>query len=579
MTNDERRMIDVGLFVIGPSSFVYALPLTEELLSDLPLRVVPLGGFGEIGKNLLALEYDRDILVIDAGLMFPESDMLGIDLVYPDITYLTERADRVQAVVLTHGHEDHIGALPYLLKYLDVPVYATALTRGLAELRLKEAGLLADSELHTITADDRLTLGCFTVEFFHICHSIPDAVGIIVHTPAGTVVHVTDFKFDQHPVDGKLIDVERLRALGDSGVLLLMSDSTNADTEGFTPSEQAINGTLEDIMAAAPGRVILATFASNISRIQQVINVARLNGRRVGVIGRSMVNNVRMAINLGFLDVAYDDLLSTSEMNNRPPQKVVIVCTGTQGEPSAVLARLASGEHAQLEIVPGDTVVLSATPIPGNEELVNHIIDDLFRLGADVIYSDLCDVHVSGHGSQEDLKLMLSLVRPKFFVPMHGEYRHLVLHSRIARAAGVPDANMLIVESGQVVEVWPDAIRLGEEVNGGHVLVDGLSVGDIGAAVLRDRKHLARDGFLVAIVAINRATGEVEGDPEILTRGFVYVAESEDLIEGAKERMWQVLRMPGAASSARNKIKDVLSQYCYNRTGRRPLVLPLVLEV
>ena len=424
-----------------------------------------------------------------------------------------------------------------------------------------------------------LTLGCFTVEFFHICHSIPDAVGIVVHTPAGTVVHVTDFKFDQHPVDGKLIDVEKLRALGDSGVLLLMSDSTNADTEGFTPSEQAINGTLEDIMAAAPGRIILATFASNISRIQQVINVARLHGRRVGVIGRSMVNNVRMAINLGFLDVAYDDLLSTSEMNNRPPQKVVIVCTGSQGEPSAVLARLASGEHAQLEIVPGDTVVLSATPIPGNEELVNHIIDDLFRLGADVIYSDLCDVHVSGHGSREDLKLMLSLVRPKFFVPMHGEYRHLVLHSRIAREAGVPDANMLIVESGQVVEVWPDAIRLGEAVNGGHVLVDGLSVGDIGAAVLRDRKHLARDGFLVAIVAINRATGEVEGDPEILTRGFVYVAESEDLIEGAKERMWQVLKMPGAASSARNKIKDVLSQYCYNRTGRRPLILPLVLEV
>ena len=548
-------------------------------MSDLPLRVVPLGGFGEIGKNLLALEYDRDILVIDAGLMFPESDMLGIDLVYPDITYLTERADRVQAVVLTHGHEDHIGALPYLLKYLDVPVYATALTRGLAELKLKEAGLLADSELHTITEEDRLTLGCFTVEFFHICHSIPDAVGIVVHTPAGTVVHVTDFKFDQHPVDGKLIDVERLRALGDRGVLLLMSDSTNADTEGFTPSEQAINGTLEDIMAAAPGRVILATFASNISRIQQVINVARLNGRRVGVIGRSMVNNVRMAINLGFLDVAYDDLLSTSEMNNRPPQKVVIVCTGTQGEPSAVLARLASGEHAQLEIVPGDTVVLSATPIPGNEELVNHIIDDLFRLGADVIYSDLCDVHVSGHGSREDLKLMLSLVRPKFFVPMHGEYRHLVLHSRLARQAGIPDANMLIVESGQVVEVWPDAIRLGEAVNGGHVLVDGLSVGDIGAAVLRDRKHLARDGFLVAIVAINRATGEVEGDPEILTRGFVYVAESEDLIEGAKERMWQVLKMPGAASSARNKIKDVLSQYCYNRTGRRPLILPLVLEV
>jgi len=541
--------------------------------------VIPLGGFGEIGKNMLALEYDQDILVIDAGLMFPESDMLGIDLVYPDITYLTDRADKVQAIVLTHGHEDHIGALPYLLKYLDVPVYATALTRGLAELKLKEAGLLADSELHTVTTGDVLTLGCFTVEFFHICHSIPDAVGIVVHTPVGTVVHATDFKFDQHPVDGKLTDVDKLRAVGNGGVLLLMSDSTNADTPGFTPSEQAINGTLEDIMSTARGRIIIATFASNISRIQQVISVARLYGRRVGVVGRSMVNNVRMAVNLGYLDIAFDDLLGTAEMNNLPPEQVVIVCTGSQGEPSAVLARLAANEHAQLQIEPGDTVVLSATPIPGNEELVNHIIDDLFRLGADVIYSDLCDVHVSGHGSREDLKLMLTLVRPKFFVPMHGEYRHLVLHSRIAQEAGIPASNMLIVESGQVIEVWPDAIRLGEEINGGHVLVDGLSVGDIGAAVLRDRKHLARDGFLVAIVAINRATGEVEVDPEILTRGFVYVAESEDLIEGAKERMWQVLRMPGAASSARNKIKDVLSQYCYNRTGRRPLILPLVLEV
>lgn len=548
-------------------------------MSDLPLRVVPLGGFGEIGKNLLALEYDQDILVIDAGLMFPENDMLGIDLVYPDITYLTERADRVQAIVLTHGHEDHIGALPYLCKYLDVPVYATALTRGLAELKLKEAGLLADSELHTITTDDVLTLGCFTVEFFHVCHSIPDSVGIVVHTPAGAVVHVTDFKFDQHPVDGKLTDVDKLRGIGDRGVLLLMSDSTNADTNGFTPSEQAINGVLEDIMSGAPGRVIIATFASNISRIQQVINIARLHGRRVGVVGRSMVNNVRMAINLGFLDIAFDELLSTSEMNNRPPEQVVIVCTGSQGEPSAVLSRLASGEHAQLEIAPGDTVVLSATPIPGNEELVNHIIDDLFRLGADVIYSDLCDVHVSGHGSREDLKLMLSLTRPRFFIPMHGEYRHLVFHSRLAREMGIPDANIQIVESGQVVEVFPDRMRLGEEVNGGPVLVDGLSVGEIGEAVLRDRKHLARDGFLVAIVTINRATGEVETDPEILTRGFVYVGESEDLIEGAKERMWQVLRMPGAASAARNKIKDALSQYCYHRTGRRPLILPLVLEV
>ncbi len=548
-------------------------------MSDLPLRIIPLGGFGEIGKNLMALEYDHDILVLDAGLMFPDSDMLGIDLVYPDITYLTDRADRVQAVLLTHGHEDHIGALPYLCKYLDVPVYATALTRGLAEVKLKEAGLLADTELHTITADDTLTLGCFTVEFFHICHSIPDAVGFIIHTPVGTVVHATDFKFDQQPVDGKLTDVAKLRAAGDRGVLLLLSDSTNADTEGFTPSEQQVSESLDEIMSRAQGRIIIATFASNISRVQQVIWVARRYGRRVGVVGRSMVNNARMAINLGYLDIPAEELLSTSEMNNLPAEGVVIVCTGSQGEPSAVLARLAANEHAQLQIQSGDTVVLSATPIPGNEELVNRIIDDLFRLGADVIYADLHDVHVSGHGSREDLRLMLTLTRPKFFVPMHGEYRHLVLHSRLAREAGIPAAQILVVESGQVIEVRPDGLRLGEAVNGGHVLVDGNDVGNIGAAVLRDRKHLARDGFLVAMAAIDRATGEVVAEPEILTRGFVYVAESEELIEGAKERVSQVLRMPGAASSARNKIKDALSAYCYNRTGRRPLVLPLVLEV
>lgn len=547
--------------------------------STLPLRVIPLGGFGEIGKNLLALEYGDDIVVIDAGLMFPESDMLGIDLVYPDITYLTDRADRVHAVILTHGHEDHIGALPYLLKYLDVPVYATALTRGLAEVKLREAGLLADSELHTITPESVLHFGALSAEFFHVCHSIPDAVGVAIGTPLGLVVHASDYKFDEHPVDGKLTDVARLRALGDRGVLLLLSDSTNADTEGFTPSEERVTETLHSIMGSAPGRIILATFASNISRIQQTIDVARMHGRRVGVIGRSMVSNVRMAINLGFLDITSDELLSTAEMKDLPPGQVVIVCTGSQGEPSAVLARLASNEHPQLQMRPADTVVLSATAIPGNEESVNRIIDDLFRLGADVIYQDLCDVHVSGHGSREDHRLMLSLVRPRFFIPMHGEYRHLVLHARTAEAAGIPRENMVLVESGQVVEVWPDRLALAERVNGGHVLVDGLGVGDIGSAVLRDRKHLSRDGFLVAMVAVNRTTGEVVGEPEILTRGFVYAAESDDLIDGAQQRVLEVLTVSGASSGVRNKIRDALQQYCYARTGRRPLILPLVIEV
>jgi ribonuclease J len=549
------------------------------LTPDLPLRVIPLGGFGEIGKNLLALEYDRDILVIDAGLMFPEDEMLGIDLVYPEITYLTERADRLQAILLTHGHEDHIGALSYLLRYLDVPVYATPLTRGLAEVKLKEAGLLADAELHTISPSDVLHLGCFTVEFFHVCHSIPDAVGIAVTTPVGLVVHASDYKFDHNPVDGKHTDVARLRDLGERGVLLLLSDSTNADTEGFTPSEQRVTETLDEIMDSAEGRVIVATFASNISRVQQVIHAARRHGRRVGVVGRSMVNNVRMAINLGYLDIAPEDLLTTSEMNNLPREKVVIVCTGSQGEPSAVLARLAAEEHAQLQIAAGDTVVLSAEPVPGNEETVNHVIDDLFRLGANVIYQDLCDVHVSGHGSREDHKLMLSLTRPRFFIPMHGEYRHLVLHARTAQEAGIGAENILIVENGQIVEVRRTAMRLGEQVSSGYVLVDGLGVGDIGAAVLRDRKHLSRDGFLAAIVAMDRVTGSIVADPEILTRGFVYVAEADDLIEGARDRMWEVLKTPMTASGARNRIKEILSQYCYQQTGRRPLILPFVLEV
>ncbi len=546
---------------------------------EFPLRVIPLGGVGEIGKNLMVLEYDQQILVIDVGLMFPDGDMPGIDLVYPDITYLTARADRVQAVILTHGHEDHIGALPYLLKYLDVPVYATRLTRGLAEVKLREAGLLADAELHTITPDDILQFGPFQVEFFHVCHSIPDAVGVAVTTPIGLVVYASDYKFDQQPVDGWLTDVAKLRALGDRGVLLLLSDSTNADTEGFTPSEQRVSEVLDEIIGRATGRVVVATFASNISRIQQVIQAARHYGRRVGVVGRSMVNNVRMAIQMGYLDIAPEDLLTTSEMNNLPRDEVVIVCTGSQGEPTAVLARLASDEHPQLQIIPGDTVILSATPIPGNEEMVNRIVDDLFRLGADVIYSDLCDVHVSGHGSREDHKMMMSLVRPRFFVPMHGEYRHLVLHARTAQAMGIPPENIVIVESGQVVEVGPHAIRVGERVSEGHVLVDGLSIGELGSAVLRDRQHLARDGFLVAIVVRNPATGEVVADPEILTRGFVYVAEADDLIEGAKDRMWEVLKMPATASSIRNKIKEALSQYCYARTGRRPLILPLVLDV
>lgn len=542
------------------------------------LRVIPLGGVGEIGKNMMVLETAGRLLVIDAGLMFPESDMFGVDIVVPDIAYLVDRADQVEAILLTHGHEDHIGALPYVLDQLDVPVYAMRLTRGLAEVKLRQRGLLPQARLHTIDPDDVLRLGPFTVEFFHVCHSIPDTVGVAVTTPAGTVVYSSDYKFDQQPVDGRLTDYAKLQMLGERGVLLLLSDSTNAEVDGFTPSEKEIEATFERIFASAPGRIIIATFASNISRVQQVLGLARRFDRRLGLVGRSMRDNARMAIGLGYLDVEPSDLLTYDEMERLPGNQVAIVCTGSQGEPTSALVRMSMEEH-RVAIRPGDTVVISSVPIPGNEELVNRTIDNLFRLGADVLYHELAHVHVSGHGSREDHKLMLNLVRPKYFIPIHGEYRHLVLHGRLAASMGIPQENILVIESGQVVEFGPHGARLAEQVTEGHVLVDGLGVGDIGQVVLRDRRHLARDGFLVAIVGVDATNGEVLVEPEILSRGFVYMQNAEVLIDKAKARVWDALGHSGPPSAIGAKIKDLLGDFIYKETGRRPMILPLVLEV
>jgi ribonuclease J len=542
------------------------------------LRIIPLGGVGEIGKNMMVLEVDGRLLVIDSGLMFPESDMLGVDIVIPDIEYLVERADAVEGIVLTHGHEDHIGALPYVLQQLDVPVYATRLTRGLAEVKLRQRGLLNKARLITITPDDVLHLGPFTVEFFHVCHSIPDTVGVAVTTPLGLVVYSSDYKFDQHPVDGRLTDYARLQALGDRGVLLLLSDSTNAEVAGFTPSEQEIEATFESIFAQAEGRIFLATFASNISRVQQVLHLARRFGRRLGLVGRSMRDNVRMAASLGYLDMEPDELLTYDEMERLPDQEVVVVCTGSQGEPTSALVRMSMENH-RVSIRPGDTVILSAVPIPGNEELVNRTIDNLFRLGANVFYHELEDVHVSGHGSREDHKLMINLVRPQYFIPIHGEYRHLVLHGRLAAAMGIPQQNVFVVESGQVVEFGADGPRLAEQVTEGHVLVDGLGVGDISQVVLRDRHYLSQDGFLVAIVGVDEQTGDILAGPEILSRGFVYMRDSEELIETARQRIRQTLQngVPPSGSSA--AIKDALAELVYHETRRRPMILPVVLEL
>ena len=542
-------------------------------------RIIPLGGLGEFGKNMMAYEYDDAILCVDTGLMFPEEDMPGVDIVIPDVTYLKQNADKVKGFILTHGHEDHIGALPYILPQINAPVYGTRLTLGLVKNKLRERRLLDQADLHLIDEHSKLELGPFRIEFVHLCHSIPDAVGIVIRSPIGNILHVSDFKFDPNPVDGRLTDEAKLKALGDEGVRILLSDSTNSEVTGFTPSEQELEQVLEKLISQAPGRVLLATFASNLSRVQQVINVAMRHGRKVGVTGRSMVNNTRMATELGYLKPPPDGLLTPDQMNYLPPEQVVIVCTGSQGEPTSALVRMSRGQYRNLRIGKGDTVIISASPIPGNEKMIHRTLDNLFRLGADIYYDDLFDVHVSGHGSREDLKRLIELVRPEYMIPIHGEYRQLVLHARLAESLGIPKDHIFIIEDGQVVEVGEEWIFTDETVTSGRVLVDGLGVGDIGAVVLRDRRHLARDGFLVVTVGLDEETGEVILGPEILSRGFVYVAESESLLDDAKEVVWDVLETHESAQAIATHMHTALADFCYRTMRRRPMILPLVVEL
>ena len=547
------------------------------------LNIIPLGGLGEIGKNMTAFRYGDDIILIDAGLMFPEDDMLGIDLVIPDITYLIENQDKLKGIFLTHGHEDHIGALPFILKQLDVPVYGTALTLGILEGRLEEAGV-STANLNVIKSGDRVRAGVFKLEFMRVNHSIPDAIGMAIHTPVGLIVHTGDFKIDQTPVDGQVMELNRFAEYGDRGVLLMMADSTNAERPGYTQSEKFVGETFDNEFRYAKNRIIVATFSSNVHRIQQICDSAARYGRKVAVMGRSMVNVVDISLKLDYLKVPEGLLIDIDEIRNYTNDKVVVICTGSQGEPMSALTRMSMGENRKVQIVPGDTVIISAAPIPGNEKMVSNTINHLYMLGAEVVYEKANGVHVSGHASQEELKIMHNLVRPKFFMPVHGEYRHLVKHARLAESLGMDRKNIMIAENGAIVELTRDKICMNGKIAAGNVLIDGLGVGDVGNIVLRDRRQLSQDGIMIVVVGVDGATNEIISGPDIVSRGFVYVREAEDLMGEAKDKVQAALDKCEETnktewSTLKTAIRDSLGRFLYEKTRRRPMIIPIIMEV
>ncbi len=548
------------------------------------IRLVPLGGLGEVGKNMMVVEYGDDIIIIDAGLMFPDDEMFGVDLVIPDTSYLTDKKQRIRGIFITHGHEDHIGALAYVLPMLDFPpVFATRLTQGLVTVKLKEHKLLDKSTVNIVTPGDQISVGECQVEIVRVNHSVPDAAALAIHTPLGTVVHTGDYKFDHTPTDGQPADFGTLARIGNQGVLVMMGDSTRVESPGYTPSERVINDSFDKIFANAPGRIIIATFASLLSRVQQVIDTASRYERVVALVGRSMVNNVQMAIDLEYLNIPKAMLIRAEDINKFPPERVVIICTGSQGEPTSALTRIANQDHRLVRIQPGDTVILSATPVPGNEKMVNRTINNLFRQGAEVFYQAIANVHVSGHAAQEEQKLMLNLLRPTYFMPIHGEYRQLILHAKLAHSLGVPEDHIVIGEDGDIVEVTQDSITISDHVACGNVFVDGLGVGDIGQIVLRDRQVLAQDGILMVVLTVDKENGLPLAGPDIVSRGFVYVRDSEELLEQARERVLESFAgLNGHASDwsfVKDKIKHTLSEFLYDKTHRRPMILPIVMEV
>ena len=548
------------------------------------VKIIPLGGLNEIGKNMTAIEYKNDIVIIDCGLKFPDEDMFGIDVVIPDITYLLKHRDKVSGIFLTHGHEDHIGALPYVLKQLNVPVYGTKLTLGIVQSKLKEHNLLSTTELITVKPRDVVRLNSVSVEFIKTNHSIADSVAIAVHTPLGAVLHTGDFKVDYTPIDGEPMDFARFAELGKKGVLLMMADSTNVERPGYTMSEKIVGESLCRIFGKSKGRIIVATFASNIHRIQQIIDAAAMYGRKVAVSGRSMENIVQVAIELGYIKIEKENLVSIDQINKYNNYQIVIITTGSQGEPMSALARMATSEHRKVNIVPGDTIIISATPIPGNEKLVSRVVDQLFKKGAEVVYGSSEAVHVSGHACQEELKLMQTLVKPKYFIPVHGEYRHLKQHGELANSIGVPKSNILIPEIGDVIEVTRNSIKKSGTVISGQIFVDGLGVGDVGNIVIRDRKHLSQDGILTVVVTLSKENKAIIAGPDIISRGFVYVRESEKLMDEARDIVRDVFtkceeRKITDWSTLKSTVRDELKSFLYEKTKRKPMILPIIMEI
>lgn len=550
-----------------------------------PIKVSFLGGLNEVGKNMTLFEYGEDMFLVDCGLAFPDQDMLGVDLVLPDFTYVERNADRIRGIVITHGHEDHIGGLPYLLKVLNVPVYGTKLTIGLIQGKLREHGLLNSASLNVINPGDVITLGGFTVEAIHVNHSIPDALGLAIRCEGGTIVHTGDFKIDTTPIDGGMMDLGRLAEIGQEGVLCLMSDSTNAERPGFTESERKVGESFETLFRkAGNNRIIVATFSSNIHRVQQIMNVAASLGRKVALVGRSLENVVSVSAELGYLNIPEGIVIDINMINRYPADKLVIITTGSQGEPMSALTRMAFSDHRKVEIHPNDYVIISATPIPGNEKTVSRVVNELMKLGADVVYEKMYEVHVSGHACQEELKMIMGIVKPKYFIPVHGELKHLRKHAGLALSMGIPKENILIADNGRVAEISKKALRCTSTVPAGRVFVDGYGVGDVGSVVLRDRKHLAQDGLVIVAVCIDRESGMIVSGPDVVTRGFVYVKESEELINAAREVAVEAIEAQTDGgyfdwNSIKASLRDEISHLMYERTKRSPMILPVIMEV